>query len=255
MNMKLNLQRRYIVIALVVYFLALLATIPASLFTGVINRNLPGVTVTDLQGSLWSGRIGHLYVAGNSLEGVEWHLQPWALLLGRLQLGLEYADQRNHVELSLARGFTGSNQIRGLEGQLQVEWVQGLTPYSIPVFKGMLQFDDVYLSLDGIIPVDASGTLHWRGAAVDMGQTVRLGQLQARLDRSEDKVLVVLNETSGRLEGDARLSIAEDGGYRLEAKLKPTDKGADLTRHLALVMQRSSDGSFRYNRQGHLPAR
>jgi general secretion pathway protein N len=253
--MKMNVRRLYLIIGLMVYLLVLLATIPANLFTGLINRNFPGVAVVGLEGSLWSGRIGQLYVAGNRLEGVEWHLQPWALLLGRMQLGLEYSDQRNRLEVSLARGFTGSSQIRGLEGQVQAQWLQGLTPYTIPVFKGTLQFDDVYLSLDGMIPDDASGNLQWRGAAVDMGQDVRLGQLQVQLDQSEDQVQAVVTETSGLLTGDARFSVSEDGRYRIQAKLKPTDKGEDLSRHLALVMQRSADGSFVYNQQGRLPVR
>lgn len=252
--MKLTIKRQYLYIALAVYLLALLATIPAQLFTGIINRSFPGVTVTGLEGSIWSGRIARLYLPSTSLQDVEWHLQPWALVLGRLQLGLEYADQRNRIELSLAHGFTGSNQIRGLEGQVQVDWLQAMTPYSIPVFKGMLQFNDVSLSLDGMIPVAASGNLQWRGAAVDIGQTLNLGQLQLVLSEPEDKVEALVTETSGRLDGDARLTVAEDGTYRLEAKLKPTDKGADLSRHLALVMQRTPDGSFVYNAQGRLPA-
>jgi len=251
--MKLSIKRRYLVIALVVYLLTLLATIPAQLFTGLINRSLPGVTVNGLEGSIWNGRIGQLYLPGASLEGVEWHLQPWALLLGRLQLGLEYADPRNRVELSVAHGFGGSNQVRGLDGQVQVDWLQGMTPYSIPSFKGLLQFDDVSLSLDGLVPTAASGVIQWRGAGVDMGQTVNLGQLQLVLSESDDKVQALVTETSGRLDGDARFTVAEDGSYRLLAKLKPTDKGAELSRHLALVMRRNPDGSFVYDTQGHLP--
>ena len=251
--MKLTIKRRYLVIALAVYLLALLATIPAQLFTGIINRSLPGVTVTGLEGSIWNGRIGRLYLRGTSLEGVEWHLQPWALLLGRLQVGLEYADQRNRIELSLAHGFTGSNQVRGLDGQVQADWLQAMTPYSIPVFKGLLQFDDVSLSLDGQVPVAASGSLQWRGAAVDMGQTIDLGQLLVEFSEPEDKVQARVTETSGRLDGEARFMVAEDGAYRIEASLKPTDKGAELSRHLALFMKRNPDGSFVYAAQGKLP--
>jgi len=250
--MKLSFKRRYIIIALAVYLLALLATIPAHLFTGVLNRSLSGVTVTGLQGSIWNGRIDRLYLPGTSLEGVEWRLQPWALLLGRLQLALEFADQRNRVELSLAHGFTGSNQIRGLAGQLQVDWLQGMTPYSIPAFKGLLQFDDVYIRLDGRIPVGASGAILWRGAAVDMGQPIHLGELQLQLSEPDDKVQALVTETSGLLSGDARISVAADGKYQIQAKLKPTNKGADLSRHLALVMKRQADGSFVYDYQGRL---
>jgi general secretion pathway protein N len=249
----MQLKRRHIIIVLAVYLIALVATIPAQLFTGVINRNLPGVTVTDLEGSIWSGRIGRLYLPQASLEGVEWHLQPLALLLGRLQVGLEYADRQNRIELALARGFTGSTQLRGLEGQVQVDWLQGMTPYTIPVFKGVLQFEDVYLHLDNLVPDDASGTIQWRGAAVDMGQTIALGQLRMALSQADDKVEAVVTETSGLLEGDARFSVTPDGAYRINAKLKPTDKGADLSRHLALVMRRTADGSFVYSHQGRLP--
>lgn len=251
----MQLQKRHLIIALGIYLIALVATIPAHFFTGLINRNLPGVTVSGLEGSIWSGRIDQLYLSQTSLQGVAWHLQPLALLLGRLQVELEYADRQNHIEVALARGFTGSTHLRGIQGQVDVAWLQGLTPYPIPVFKGVLQFEDVRLRLDGQIPEDASGSLQWRGAAVDIGQTITLGQLMMQLRTAGDGIEAVVTETSGRLDGDARVSVTADGRYRINAKLTPTDKGAELSRHLALVMRRNPDGSFVYSYQGRLPSR
>lgn len=251
----MKIPRPYLYLALAVYLVALVATIPANLFTGVVNRKLSGVTVSELQGSIWSGRIPQLYISGHRLEDVGWHLQPWALFLGRLQLGLDFADRQNRLSLSLARSFSGTQQIRGLSGQLSVNWLQGLTPYSIPVFKGSLLLEDVDLIFDGRLPVQADGVIRWRGAAVDLGQPVVLGQLHIALSTRKQGVQARITETSGRLDGDASLSLDKTGAYHVQAKLKPTSKGADLSRHLALVMQKTADGGFQFNSQGRLPLR
>lgn len=251
----MRISKRTLIIVGAVYLIALVATIPANLFTGLINRNLAAVTVAGLEGSIWNGRISQLSVRQVRLQDVHWHLQPWALFLGRLQLRLEYADAQNQIAVSVARGFTGANHVRGLEGRLSVPYVQGLTPYTIPVFKGVVLFEDVSLRLAGRLPDDASGRIQWRGAAVDIGQTVDLGQLQVELEGLDSGIAAIITETSGLLEGEARATLDEQGNYQVDANLKPTDKGAGLSRHLALVMRRTGDGSFRYSTRGRLPLR
>ncbi|MBD3670589.1 MAG: type II secretion system protein N [Gammaproteobacteria bacterium] len=247
----MRITKRTAIIIGIIYLLALVATIPANLFSGLINRNLAGVTVSGLRGSIWNGHIDRLTVRQASLEGVEWHFQPWAILLGRLQLGLEYADTQNRLELSVAQGFTGTQHIRGLDGQLRVAYVQSLTPYAIPEFKGGLLFEDVDLQFEDGMPSSASGRIQWQGAAIDIGQTVNLGQLEAQLSsRDKGGIAGRLTETSGRLEGEATAELDAQGRWTLNARFIPTEKGADLTRHLALVMKRTGDGSFRLNRSG-----
>lgn len=247
------MKRQYIILGLVVYLLALLMTIPASLFSGQINKLHPQIQLSGIEGSLWHGRIEQLFIRQKPVQNVEWDFQPLALLLGRIQLGLTYADKTNMLQLDVAMTITNGLRISNTNGQLTAGFIQSFTPYAVPALHGTIFFDDLGLSLAGRYPHQAEGQIEWRGAVIDLGQKISIGNIQVLLPENEKGVKAVLTEKSGLLTGQAELILEGDGRYKIEARFTPSSKGRHLERHLALLLRKSADGSYQRTQSGQLP--
>jgi len=246
-------KRQYIIIGSVAYILALLMTLPASLFTSQINRLHPQLQVNGVEGSLWHGQVDQLLINQKPIKNIEWDFQPWALLLGRMQLQLTYADRDNHIQLEVAMSVTNTLHINHLDGQVSPAFIQSFTPYPVPALQGTVVFNDVSVSLMERRPQHAEGQIEWRGAAVELGRKVSIGNLLLVLEQDPNGIKAVLNEQSGLLEGGANLLLEGNGHYTLEARFIPTSKGRHLERHLALLLKKGRDGSYQRNLTGQLP--
>jgi len=246
-------KKRYIIFGSLVYLLALIMTLPANLFSQQINSIHPRLQVSGIEGSLWHGQIDQLIINNKPLQAVEWNFQPLALLLGRIQLGLSYADAANNIHLDVALGLGNSLQLHNISGQISPSFVQSFTPYSVPALHGTIIFSDVDLALAARRLQMANGQLEWRGAAVELGQKVALGNLLLLLEQTEKGVKAVLSEQSGQLKGEASALLAEDGRYTIEARFSPTSKGRHLERHLSLLLSKGPDGSYSQTMSGQLP--
>ena len=245
-------NKRYITIGLLLYLLAIIFTLPAELFSKQVNNIHPRLKVNGLKGSLWHGQIQQLTINHQSLNHITWDIQPLALLLGRLQLTLSYADAKNSIQFSLARGFGGTLQILGVEGQLEPAFLQSFTPYPVPAFHGSMIFEELDIVFEGKRPQQAQGKLEWRGAVVELGQKVALGTLLLSLEDTDKGIEAVLTEQSGKLSGQATMLLTEDGRYKIEARFTPSDKDRHLARHLSLLLVKGADGSYGRSFTGQL---
>ena len=246
-------KRQYIVIGSIAYLLALLLTLPANLFTSQINRLHPQLQVSGIEGSLWRGQVDQLLFNQKPIKNLQWDFQPLALLLGRIQLRLAYQDRDNNIELDMAMSIRNQLQITNLEGQINSAFIQSYTPYTVPALHGVLVFKDLDVILAGRRPLRAEGELEWRGAEVDLGQMVSLGNVLLSLEQTDKGIKALLTEQSGLLQGEAGLLLDEEGHYTLEARFTPTSKGKHLERHLALVLRKTSDGSYQRSLNGQFP--
>lgn len=245
-------KKRYIILGSVVYLLALIMTLPANLISQQINSIDPRIQLSGINGSLWHGQIDLLFINNKALQDVEWRLQPLALLLGRLQLALIYADKENNIQLELAMGLGNSLQIRNLNGQIRPAFVQSFTPYAVPSLHGTMIFRDVEVILAANHPQQADGEIEWRGAIVELGQKISLGDVLLSLEKTEAGIKAVLSEQSGRVEGEASMLLSEDGHYNIDARFVPTSKGRHLDRHLGLLLRKGPDGSYSRTLKGQL---
>lgn len=246
-------KKRYITFGLLLYLFALIMTLPADLFSKQINSINPRIQVTGLDGSLWHGRIKQLSINNKLLDDVEWDFQVLALLLGRIQLSLAYADTENDIQLDVASGIGGNIQLKSINGQLSPSFVQSFTPYPVPSFRGAMIFDDVDIIFKARRPQQAQGQIEWRGATVELGEKIPLGNLLLSLEQTQKGINAVLIEQSGLLSGKATMLLASDGRYNIEAKFTPTGKGRHLERHLSLVLRKGPDGSYIRTLKGQLP--
>jgi len=101
------MSRRWFVLASCVAVFAFLAFFPLRLALGMSDLRSIGFTARQVEGSIWSGRIGELHLRSQSLGTVDVALDPFALLIGNVSMGFHRLDNPDGpLEGRLVAGFT-----------------------------------------------------------------------------------------------------------------------------------------------------
>lgn len=242
-------RRRLVVIGLVAYALALLATWPASLLDGVLERLSSGrLGLLEAEGSLWSGtgRIELRDTGGGAglTRLVAWNWLPWSLLDGHLRYEVE-ADQAVRpffVTVSLMRAKLTDVDIR-----LPASVLGLVAPKVAPLGLGgevFLRVEELFLQRDG---VRGRATLQWRSASSVLTPLSPLGDYEVRFERlaTADGPGVSLRTLQGPLLMEGGEVVTNGGARRFQVTLQvPTAYRQQLGPVLRLIAVEREEGIF-----------
>lgn len=206
------MKRGLIIAAGVAAFLVfLVALVPA----GQLARRLPpGVELTGVGGTIWSGRARALAIEGRPFGAVAWSCSPWRLVTLRWSCGFTLTPLQGSVAGTLAGDFSGALAARDVRGKVPITLFEGMaTPKG---WTGDLELDVGEVRFAQRRPSAARGTLNLR-------------QLRAP-------------GANGQVLGDFELVVGEGkvGGEALNGRLR--DLGGPL--HVRGVVELQSDGSY-----------
>lgn len=106
------MSRRWIAVTAGLVALAIVALFPLRLALGLSDLRSIGFTARQVEGTIWSGRIGELHMRSQPLGTVDVALDPFALLIGNISMVFNRLDNPDGaLEGRLVAGFT-----RGLIG-------------------------------------------------------------------------------------------------------------------------------------------
>jgi len=222
---------RYIAFGIAAYIPILLATFPAEHLTGAIEHRVEGLSIEAVSGSIFSGHAGRLRYQAAELGPVRWRFSPAGLLRGRLEyrLELEHPDHHGHASAAI----TPHGDVVGHDLDLQLQPDPLLSAFS-PV--ALASGGRLSLQLDTFAwrdnrPQDISGLLEWQAAELYSPLQLQLGDIQCALESAGDE-LVARVISGGRLGASGDITLAPDGGYRVNVLLEPGADVDDNTRGL-----------------------
>jgi len=164
----------YVVIALVTFVALLVFLAPASLVKNAIER-IPGVTLGDVRGTLWSGS-GELALEGNPVGLLTYRFKPLDLLLARASYDATLASET--IDLTVSASATASAALAELSGRVESAALYDLLQRYDLAIGGT--FDTERLSIvhgwTNRLP-NVKGELRWTGAPV----SYRLGNVTHRV--------------------------------------------------------------------------
>lgn len=209
-------------IALGIYLLALLVTLPAKLFVGLLPAELQ---VGAVSGSLWQGQLKRLQWQQVRLESLDFELNTLALLRGRIS-----------YELNSPRA--GDNLVRGnfwlspfgygassATVQLPASLVSPLLRLPIPLaIDGVLRAEIKELASGSPWCDQLSATLYWQDAVVRsrmLPEPLALGPYQAQLSCSEGGINASLSD-DGALGLSGQVQLGAEHSYKLTLRAEPT---------------------------------
>ena len=101
------MRRWWLAVAGGFLLLALVALFPLRLALGLSDLSSIGFTARQVEGTIWSGRIGELHMRSQPLGTMDVALDPFALLIGNISMGFSRLDNpEGPLEGRLVAGFT-----------------------------------------------------------------------------------------------------------------------------------------------------
>ena len=235
----------------VLYALFLIATAPASLLGRTISLQ-PGISLDQLEGTLWQGAAGKLTIASAwgplEIQDVRWAVQWPYLLRGELALKLETAAAAG--SLSVARGFGGARLLHADLAMPAADLAQILPPLGVWQPGGEVQFQS-----DGFAPDSATpGTalVLWNNASLNLSPLQPLGDYRLALGGSADKIAARLETQGGKLQLTGNGEYSKTAGLRFSGNAQADAAHAkELQALLAALGQNRGDGVHVFSVQLH----
>ena len=239
-------------IGAIVYLLVMVITFPASRLAPLLERQVAGLSLHAVTGSVFSGQAAQLIYQDLDFGPLNWQLRPAGLLLGRAGFHLEMTHPANSGAMNMAITPWGTVYVRDLQLTLSPDWlVNRYSPLPVKTSGAMrLQIDAFKLA--GGFPEDLTGLLSWDDAVVLDPLEIILGDVGMTLN-SQAGLLAADIVEGGRLEAEGGLQLSADGRYHVNLRILPDNEMSDETfATLESLGQIQPDSSLLFETSGQL---
>jgi general secretion pathway protein N len=246
--------RYYIITGIIAYCTFLIATVPAAPVLSMLEDRIP-VNITNVTGTLWSGRAGTIYTRRNiRLNNVEWSFQPLRLLLAKASIDVDAEFNNNPLNSRLSAGLSGKLIVDNLDMKLGATDITSLISLPLGELSGefMLHIDHAVFDPGSVPRVD--GKLNWNRATITVAETADLGNVSVLVNgTSESPLAATITNTGGHLALNGKLTTNDQGVYSLQLTMKPNSTASDnLVSSLAMFAKKQRNGEFILNNKGNL---
>jgi len=254
-NVKTNLK--YTLLILSCYLVFLLATLPAhvaySLWKqGSANSRAP-VQLYDIDGSVWSGKIGKAIIKGQKITAFNWNVNISSLLLGMMEFDFELTVQDGFAKGTAGYSMLGSSSLSNVEAWLPLSQIESLINLAALKPGGALDIKLANLKLGSDKAVlTARGDIAWHGAEMTMFKKLSLGDLQVTFEPNAEGVKGVLSDQGGPLTAEGLLQLSPDKSYTFTGSFGLRGEQPDLQAALTTMGRFDRDGKVKVSLKGNL---
>ncbi len=248
----------YTAYALAAYCFFLVWTFPADRACRILLERLPTlkekVFLSQVDGTVWSGRAAVAVVDGVTLDNFSWTLQPFALLGGHVQVFLRCRIPDGSLQGIVSLGRNDLSVLKFVASIPAAFFDQQTKPFGVGL-NGLFSAKLARLVLRNGRIVEADGTMVWSGAQVVEPQLVKLGDLKAQWTTEENgAILGVLSDGGGPLQAQGTFKLSGEGRYDFSGSFRSRDRTQPaLLDTLQLFGRPGKDGAVRTSLSGKLP--
>lgn len=228
LNMK---PWKWVVLGVFTYLILLIAYLPAAHVLAYVQKSNPElpVTIGNIEGTLWNGKVDKVIAQGIAMQGLRWELSPWSLLLGKASIdvtGGKIRDkEQSYVKGNLSASLLNSQKFsaRNLILFLPARSVMAQVPMPVPVTAdGRFRVNIASFEFDNAC-VKLAGTGSWiKGTVRGPTGVIEFGNFDANL-ACEGEQFAVQVLPDNKLNLDAKVVVALSGKYKIDGKFKPAD--------------------------------
>lgn len=233
----------YAFVGVILYAVFLFALAPPTWVAwGVTRMSSSALTLSDVQGTLWSGN-GVLIASStrSNLGRLHWRINPAWLPVGQVAAKLDLSSPGTRFSARLRVGF-GSVRVRDVMAHFSPAVVGVLyPPFALADPKG-----DIELRADSAIitrnTIEGEANLVWRGAAINLSSVRPLGNYQLQLKGHERTLNATLRTQGGalHLNGQGRWLPFDAGRLEFSGVARAAAQQNDLAPLLAMLGAKSS---------------
>lgn len=248
-------KKYYLLFAIIAYLGFIISTLPAKLVLDQLT--LPAnIRISGISGTLWHGQATTVQLdAANKLTDIHWNFALWRLFSAQLSIHLQGKFQQQPFHAQLYATPTGKISAQDVRATISAKTLATLIALPLAQLNGLIQLDLDHISWQPKTLPLASGTIHWKNAAVTVAETARLGNIIITLrQKNQNRILASISNQGGeiKLHGDA--SAATDASYGLSLEMTPTASASqNIISSLAMFAKKQNNGSFLLKSSGKIP--
>lgn len=240
-------RRSLLLLGVFVFIVALVISVPARVAIALIAQ--PGIAVSGVSGSVWSGAAEEASVAGIYLRDIKWEASFLPLLTGKLAYRIEATPMSGFVETDLRIGFdrtlylTNFTAAMPLQVLAGVQNAQALGGNASARFERIEIVDDLAVVADGVIQV----------ADLVIPEVAResLGSYRADFNTQNNGIVASIEDTDGVLDLAGSLQIRTDRTYQFLAQVILTAKTpATVRQQLQRLPPPNARGQYELREEG-----
>lgn len=242
---------RWLVPGIIAYLVFLCATFPAAYATRWLRSRTPGIQLSEVSGSIWSGQAQQLVFESVPLGRVSWHFDwraPWS---GQLGYHLRITDEGMQLDGRVAIGHGQRLVIHNLVGRVPLQRLDHWLPLPPDSVAGLLQLDLSNLEINNGLPRAAEGTVTLGDASLSWPQSAALGSYRMQLS-SAKAITAAIQDSGGPLVLQAEAQLEPDGRYHVSGKLSARDADSAAAHLLTYLGSPDPSGKYPFDFAGHL---
>lgn len=243
-------QSRRLIIATIVTFIAgLVLMFPARV--GYHWFAPPGVGLSELSGTLWSGSARDAEAAGLYLTNLKWRMRPLHLLTGKLAFKFEATPTGGFIDGDAALSFGGDVHLTDLRGSVPLVLLEQATGFR--GLRGMANADLERLHLSDGIPIAAEGILEVASLIMPLVAREPIGGYKAEFSTQEEGIVASVEDTDGVIDIAGRLVLGADRSYQFIGQLAPKPQTpASVRQQMQFLGTANERGQYELRLEGAL---
>lgn len=249
----LGSRRRLIALGLAVFVAGLVARFPANAAIAWFMPDVPGISLGNANGTVWSGHLAGSEYRKLSIPRIEWELSPAALLTGRLTAQLTVHLPQGKINADVSRSVGGHTIISDLQGNASLALAShiGLMPDNFASGELLLNFSHIELENGKPTAIEGRGALTRLRNNLLPG--IPLGDYEATIETADTNIVGNFRDMQAPVEITGTATLMPDGRYTVSATLRSRAEAPDeLKEGLKLLGPEDAEGRRRLDIEGRL---
>lgn len=242
-------SRRLIIAGVITFVAGLILLFPARVAYQWFSP--PGIALSGLDGSIWSGSARDADAGGIYLRDIQWRMLPLQLLTGKLSFAVEGSPAGGFIDTQAAITLGGSLRLTDLRASFALAPLERAA--NISGLRGIANLQFERIDIEDGVPVLVDGMLEVRDLLLPKVATVSIGGYKAEFFTQEDGIVASVEDTDGTLDLAGRLLIGTDRSYQFLGQIaaKPQTPASAL-RQMQYLGSANERGQYELRLEGSL---
>ena len=241
-------MKKYIFIGSLVFLLAMLIYIPASIASKLLPNN---ISANQFQGNIWNGSATSLKINKVNVGLVTWEIKPSCLLI--LKVCANIKQNSPDVTSSFLLKIRGNTELHNLIANGNAHALNPLVSNYGVSLSGGFEADLSQISFGDENIQYIEGELKASSLLVNGVLRLALGNLNSVFLPESDRTDIQISNSDGHLDVTGIVQLFNDMSYDLDLSLRKNSKSTDaIINGMQFAGEIQADGSVRLQQNGKL---
>jgi general secretion pathway protein N len=221
MKLSFRFSWRYFAIALALYAMFIIATLPAWIAADKLRQQ--GINVGRVSGTIWNGSSSMFQVSGMSFDQLQWQIKPWSLLIGRLSINIHAKRDDGYADAVVSFRLGSKIVISDLHASLPLA-AFGNNSFANG-WQGTVQTQVSQLAIEKGWPSAIVGTIEAHDLNGPARQPAAIGSYKVTFDEQKGNTAIdglvghVVSLSGAPLDVDGSLRLMPNRQYSIDAQV------------------------------------